>query len=92
MSYHLLSLGTAAHAYEFYKERGGWSISETVESCGMSLGYEGLGATEVIVVSRTNRGSVIAITNSGLSIEDGKGIRSAVRYRRCRVSGHGSRI
>ena len=33
-------------------------ISGTAESCGMSVEYEGPGATEIMVVSKTNGDSV----------------------------------
>lgn len=63
---------SAAAAYEFYEERGGWSIVGSDENCSMYLEYEGPGETTIIVARQTDGSSVIGITNFNWSAEPGE--------------------
>ena len=66
------SWSASAAAYEFFEERGGWSIVGDDDNCSMLLEYEGPGATTVIVAKETNGFSVIGITNANWSTEAGE--------------------
>lgn len=56
-------VSSPASAYDFYEERGGWEISAGDTACGMSMEYEGPGATVLTLAKFTDDGIAISVTN-----------------------------
>lgn len=58
-----------AGAVDFYEEHGGWVVGATDSSCGMTMEYEGPGATALTLLKDTTGEIIVGVTNSNWSAE-----------------------
>ncbi len=79
VSLFFLVLSVPAEAIDFYERRGGWEVIGSEESCGMTMEYEGSGATTLVFLKFADGMNAMSVTNSGWTAE--KGVEYDITYK-----------